>query len=379
MEVIKDFNNLIEELSYKNFGPGEGPLTNITFFMGAGFSKAWDIKSPLCNDLFTFIPDDYPDCDAVSSFLQDCGLNILKPINLREFSESYYRLLMMNKYEFLQGRYYDRFNIKKIEKEIRYIVYQEFNKKINLNYLNNGNVSHQKLSEEQKEIIKFFDKVMSHLTGDSLYPEGIRTNFITTNYDFLIEGILDNIFEPDDIHYIHTYRGFTANKINENNNITYLHQEDLVFRLIKLNGGFEIYENGTDFDINHNQQSLEQIRENPPLLILPSKEQDYENLYFNTIFKKSIRCMNESNILVIIGYGFSDEDSIIRLLINNFAESKRDVANKRLFYIDLQDEKTMKDKIKQVFPNKEYVKNFDSYYSGSFLDFCKEFNKINNA
>ena len=38
--------------------------------------------------------------------------------------------------------------------------------------------------------------------------------------------------------------------------------------------------------------------------------------------------MQETDILVVVGYGFPEEDSIISLLINHFAESKRDMINK---------------------------------------------------
>ena len=42
-----------------------------------------------------------------------------------------------------------------------------------------------------------------------------------------VKKFLDNLSE--DSHYLYTYRGFTADKINKENNITYLHEESLVF------------------------------------------------------------------------------------------------------------------------------------------------------
>src|SRR4051812_46719974 len=52
IEAADAFRNLITQYSYKN--EDHDLLTNVSFFVGAGFSKAWDSTAPTGNDLFTF-------------------------------------------------------------------------------------------------------------------------------------------------------------------------------------------------------------------------------------------------------------------------------------------------------------------------------------
>src|SRR6476659_2109811 len=52
LDAAAAFAELVSKYSYKR--EGRGLLTNITFFVGAGFSKSWDSRSPTGNELFTF-------------------------------------------------------------------------------------------------------------------------------------------------------------------------------------------------------------------------------------------------------------------------------------------------------------------------------------
>ena len=68
-------------------------------------------------------------------------------------------------------------------------------------------------TDEQKDVVKFFDFLRRCSDGSNSFAEGIRFHFATTNYDYVIETILDNIVGPDNSHHLYTYRGFTPSEI----------------------------------------------------------------------------------------------------------------------------------------------------------------------
>src|SRR5699024_8762278 len=168
----------------------------------------------------------------------------------------------------------------------------------------------------------FFNWLVSHMTGDIDYiPEGLRINFITTNYDFLIESILDETLGADDTHLAYAYRGFTPKTTNKDKTPKTVHDHRLVKNLIKLNGGFEIFgadDNG--FNVDYTKKTTTELNRNAKILILTNKEQDYTGKYFQTIFPKAVRTLQETKILVIVGYSIPEEDALIRLLLRQFAE-----------------------------------------------------------
>jgi hypothetical protein len=52
VNCVKKFRECVDYFSYHRGGPGTVPLRNITFFLGAGFSFAWDKTYPLGTRLF---------------------------------------------------------------------------------------------------------------------------------------------------------------------------------------------------------------------------------------------------------------------------------------------------------------------------------------
>lgn len=81
------------------------------------------------------------------------------------------------------------------------------------------------------------------------------------------------------------------------------HGHWLVSHLIKLNGGFEILRDGDGYRFEYGYRERAEIREHPPVIMLPSREQDYGDPYFAAIFPKAVRLMRETRVLVIVGYG----------------------------------------------------------------------------
>lgn len=108
--------------------PNNMPLTNVTFFLGAGFSKSWDENFPVGNALFSFTHDEWEKHDGpLEEFLR---LNNYQPdnldINASMFKDIVYQLGMMKKYPELRPRYIDDQNLELVEKHLRYLVRKKF-------------------------------------------------------------------------------------------------------------------------------------------------------------------------------------------------------------------------------------------------------------
>jgi hypothetical protein len=86
-----------------------------------------------------------------------------------------------------------------------------------------------------------------------------------------------------------------------------VHDHWLVNRLLKLNGGFEIFADGTGYVLDYGRPLAADVATLPPVLMLPSREQQYTDPYFQAIFPKAVRLMRESTVLVIVGYSLPEE------------------------------------------------------------------------
>ena len=72
----------------------------------------------------------------------------------------------------------------------------------------------------------------------------------------------------------------------------------------------------------------------PPVLMLPSREQDYSDSYFRAVFPKAVRLLRETRVLVLVGYSFPKDDALIGFILRQFAEEPEDGRGKWIFYID---------------------------------------------
>ena len=112
-----------------------------------------------------------------------------------------------------------------------------------------------------------------------------------------------------------------------------MHQHWLVQHLLKINGGFEILSNGDNYMLDYSNRKIEDILEQPPILMLPSREQDYSSFYFRTIFPKAVRLLRETKVLVLVGYSLLKDDALIRFILRQFAEEPEDGRGKWMFYV----------------------------------------------
>ncbi|HZG08721.1 MAG TPA: hypothetical protein VEZ70_07075 [Allosphingosinicella sp.] len=298
-------------------------------------------------------------------------------LKLDDIRQIVYQLDMYERYPDIRSRYIDSQNIRMIRAALRAATVQKYNSLCNLNYFdtNLAKFPLSRATEDQAAILNMFRHLHRCIDGSQSFAEGIRTNFVTTNYDFVIETILDNLIGPDDSLFLYTYRGFTPSTISANRNPKPTQEHWIGSHLLKLNGGFEIlpHEKGYALDYSHRQKS--EIIDNPPVIMLPSREQDYSDPYFGTIFPKAVRLMRDTRVLIIVGYSLPEDDALMRFIIRQFAEEPEDGRDKAIFYIDpFMTELQIREKVGKVFPSVEsYRVPHVVPYQGSFVGFAREY------
>lgn len=353
------------------------PLTNVTFLLGAGFSKSWDAAFPVGNALFSFTYAEWKAQDGpLNEFLTFCNYSTFDlDIDASMFKDVVYQIGMMKKYPEMRPRYIDDQNLDMVEKHLRYLVRKKFEATAPLYFEEDEKLQIRgALSKDQQKILSFFRLVNRCADGSGGLPEGLRANYITTNYDFVIEAILDNLIEPDDTYSLYTYRGITP--------VTYCGRDPeirvfdnwLVNNLLKINGGFEVFCSNGEFEFDYRQTKDDAaLRSNPPQIMLASREQDYTQSYFRALFPKVIRLLQETKVLVVVGYSLPEEDALLRLIIRQFAEDRSDGSGKGLFYIDLSDEATQFEKVNRLFPHASERAGLTVVpHSGSFASWCSD-------
>jgi hypothetical protein len=372
---VDAFYQLVTQASYQ--GDGSNTLTNVTFFMGAGFSKAWDSSSPAGYELFTFPKEFLQESPSeIQDLLTQPGYPPLEDTSPETFKELVYQLDMQLKYPGIRTRYMDENSIQIAYNELKALTQRRFEEISVLNYYNSATDSFPLLKPvtgAQKLIVQFFRWLRAQQDGSQGYLRGLHVDFLSTNYDYVIETILDNIIDNESV-LRNTYRGITPSQICGRPNQNVIHDYWAIDTLIKINGGFEIIRNHDGaYHFDYRQRSFEQIKTAPPELMMPSKEQNYTNHYFSSIFPKAVRLLQESQVLVIVGYNLSGEDALLRFLIRQFAEDLRDINHKYIFYIDYLDENVLTKKLQGCFRYINYMDvNHIFAYSGGLLDWIRE-------
>lgn len=365
---------LVKHYTYRQGpNPESVDLTNFTFWAGAGFSKSWDAQAPVGSELFTLKQKSLEGVLDLSALDRLLGLGgDLSPEDLRQLV---YQLDMYEKYPDVCSRYIDVQNIQIIRAGLRAAVMKRYEDIATINYRDEvtNKFPLSSPTTSQRDILAFFDYLRRCSDGSNFFAEGIRVHFATTNYDYVIETILDNIVGADDSLYLYTYRGFTPAQIVNFEPRIVTHQHWLVDHLLKLNGGFEILRSGDRYTLNYGKRTRDEMIEQPPVLMLASREQDYTDPYFRTIFPKAVRLMRDSRVLILVGYSLPDDDALMRFIIRQFAEEPEDGKGKVIFYIDRLDRQTKLERLKSVFPSIESYEIPRVFtFEGSFADFAAE-------
>jgi hypothetical protein len=350
-EAAETFMDLVARWRFDQ-GPYPKPrlLTNLTFWAGAGFSKSWDVSTPTGAELFSISHNELNRTTDPYALARLRGVeddNDLTPDALRQIV---YQLDMYERYPDVRSRYIDPQNISMLRAALRAAVLQRYTEISKLNYLDTGSGKFliDSTTKTQNKILLFFDHLRQCLDGSTGFTEGIQCHFITTNYDYVIETILDNI---TDSLFLYTYRGFTPLSISRCGNPVITHHHWLAAHLIKLNGGFEILRDGDQYNLDYSERTPAEVVENPPIIMLPSREQDYTDPYFRLIFPKVVRLIRDTKILVLVGYSLPDDDALIRFILRQFAEEPEDARSKTIFYVDPMPGHEKRDRLEAVFPS----------------------------
>jgi hypothetical protein len=201
---------------------------------------------------------------------------------------------------------------------------------------------------------------------------GLFSHYITTNYDFTIETILDNINVQEGPMINRIYRGISPEVICSK--LSWDHPGNTFqHNLIKLNGGFEILGVKDRYHFEYRHRDVADVQASPPILILPSRKQDYTDPYFRAIFSKAVRVLSETRVLIIVGYSMPREDALILFILRQLIESVEDTHGKYIFCIDLKAPDILDRRINWVFNSVQkngWPKVF--HYTSRFEDFCKE-------
>jgi hypothetical protein len=228
---------LVELFSYQH-DPVRRPLTNIVFWAGAGFSKAWEPSSPVGSQLFTIDGRSLGSLSFLSKLADLFGTE--GKISYEQLRQLIYQLDMYERYSDLRSRYFDAQNIAMARSVLRQAVVAKFNTLLRLNYFDERlKFPLLNPTSAQKDILEFFDFLRTRSSGAGGVSEGLRAQFITTNYDYVIETILDNIIpDSDDSLFHYTYRGITPTKVATHPNPSPLHGHWLVDHLLKAEWRF---------------------------------------------------------------------------------------------------------------------------------------------
>lgn len=308
-------------------------------------------------------------------------MDTLVDLSFNDFKEVMYSVDMFLKNSDIRTRYLDSRNLKLFKKSLMgatatKVTQIGVNPYMSVEEKNVGRLIIPRIDDSKRGIIKFFQNLVQHIDGSGSSPDGIRTNFISINYDFIVEAIYDS-FLTEDSFSLYFYRGITPNEYKHIRGLPKIQDDWLIMNYFKLNGGMEIYLADENYIFDYTAKSKENYLQRSPLLILPSYEQDYSELYFKEIFQKSTRLLSQSKVLIIVGYSLPNEDALIRFLLKHFSLDFSDGHSKTIFYISLENHTVLLEKIQSVF--KMVTNNLTIYtYCGTFSQWTTEVNLLHD-
>lgn len=369
--TVDAFGRLIGSLLDQNLDQRKPPV--VTFWCGAGFSKAWDPRSPTDGELFAIDLDDIRDFPNLQHLIHVIGWEDYRHLDFERFKNLRYVLDMQVRYPDIRNRYFDDQNLRLSINELRTLVMRRFTAACDIHNVDDDTLRFTSPydSDGQRAIVRLFAALEDRASSANLGANWPLYHFLTTNYDFTIETILEHVYRQNAPVFGRLYRGVTPQRIC--GGTIWEHLPRTVDRnVIKINGGFEILPTAQGFDFEYRQRSDAEIRQEPPLLILPSQVQDYDEPYFHQVFPKAVRLLRETDVLVIVGYSMPQEDSLVRFILRQLAESPFDATGKHVFVIDTKNHATIKSRLEEMFfylPRTGWPR--EHYFSGRFEDFCQ--------
>ncbi|MBJ5867294.1 SIR2 family protein [Salmonella enterica subsp. enterica serovar Derby] len=327
----------------------------ICLFLGAGFSKAWDDKYPLSDDVFSISEE-----EALKNYNSYGFLSLFEELNLKWHPESVdkklrasvfksfkFNLDIYRRYPSLLPSYLDKQTLDFFEKQVKLFIKNKFSILLPPSELSLSSKGSRKV--HKNHMVDFFKKLNDITAG---------LDVITTNYDIVIDKILKQAVPNKTL-----VRGFPVHY----NNVVQCPKRGGV-GLYKLNGGFEVVSQGDTFKIDYDSLNVKDVC---PNIILPSNEQDYGDKYFKSVFLKSSSQLRMADMIIFIGYSFPSEDHIIQFLLKTFMDAENN--EKEALIVSRSETSAIEchSRASEVFSELNDVGGV-YYYKGSFLDMCKD-------
>jgi hypothetical protein len=118
MAAARAFADLIAEMGC--WSATRSPrLKNMTFWAGAGFSRAWEVASPTGTELFTLELSALEDIVTPLALRRLFGVDPTASLTPAALRQIVYFLDMNEKYPEVSGRYYDRDSIRRLRAALR--------------------------------------------------------------------------------------------------------------------------------------------------------------------------------------------------------------------------------------------------------------------
>ncbi|MEY0430379.1 SIR2 family protein [Providencia rettgeri] len=328
----------------------------VCIFLGAGFSMAWDRNYPSSDKVFTIgksEADEHKEHHPFFSLSKDFNIDWVDDKN-KDNSEPFklfkYNIDIYKRYPSLLPSHLDGHTVSMLEDDVKIYIKNKFKEMVGED---NFCFKINALSDTQNHIVDFFEEMQKLESLD----------IITTNYDVVIDNILNRLKGKRSI-----IRGVPVfidgkHKCPQSGGIG----------LYKLNGGFEVIEDGNKFRIDYDSILNEKVA---PNIILPSKEQNYSDKYFKNVFIKSSSQLRNADIIIFIGYSFPKEDLIINFLLKSFLDSTN--KDKEIIIMSRNSDSAKKYREKAISIFKElYEIGALHYLDASFTDMCKNIKNSN--
>ncbi|WP_054633097.1 SIR2 family protein [Pantoea stewartii] len=341
-------------LSIKSFGDilAKTNEKKVCVFLGAGFSKAWDKRYPLSDEVFSISQQEADDNFSDYNFF-----SLFETLNLKwaekeasdsdkasVFKKFKFTIDIFKRYPSLLPYHLDKQTLDIIEKEIKRYVKDKF---LRLVPKSEHKLKVDKPSKGKKDIINFFEALTTSRSLD----------VITTNYDIVIDKVLNSLEEK------HIVRGFPVHSDGR-----MLCPKPGGIGLYKLNGGFEVVSGKEGFEIDYGSILDSTVT---PNIILPSNEQDYGDKYFKQAFIRASSQLRQADVLIFIGYSFPVEDHIISFLLQSFSDDSN--KNKETIIIGRSEASAIELHNKACGIFKDINDNNGIFYSNkSFASLCED-------
>ncbi|GAA0598569.1 hypothetical protein [Caenispirillum bisanense] len=369
--TVAAFASTLEGLAARD--PDATPPPVVTFWCGAGFSKAWDRCAPTDGELFHITADELDDFPNLRQLLAATGWDAREAIDFEAFKTLGYAIDMQVRHPEIRHRHVDIHNLRLSIAEIRTLIHRRFRAACDILPVDDASLRFPAPTEaRQRAILRFFRHLEELAEGSGRDIRLPLFHFLTTNYDFTIETILDHIGDaPGPGVFGRLYRGVTPARIC--GSTIWDHLPLTVGRsLIKVNGGFEILRQGDGYHFDYRNRDDAAVREAPPLLILPSRMQSYTDPYFDEIFPKAVRLLRETDVLVIVGYSLPPEDALLRFILRHLAANPESARGKSVFLIDTKPSEMIRQRLETVFFSiRRNGWPRTHYFAGQFEDFCQ--------